>query len=233
LLKVAATLPAPEQPLLYRYSASPQSDTLHVMQDGYVYLGMSTFQGSATHANVRLATERGKSASAALVLLRDPRSGAPAWVAVYPGANVPAAQNAQILGGAINAPSGSGAIAATQTGFAAYAIPYDVPVGSFIATYWAKQNPSKMLLGMHYEPLSEQLKQRYRRGSGVVVVVVMHNSPASQAGFLEGDIIVAINGAAVADDTDLGRKMGPLRHQAVKFDVLRGGQPMTLQTTLN
>ncbi|MGN6516293.1 MAG: DegQ family serine endoprotease [Rhizomicrobium sp.] len=64
---------------------------------------------------------------------------------------------------------------------------------------------------------------------GAIVASVTPNSPASQAGFVAGDIVVAVNGKAVEDNRDLTRRVAALPAGAsATFSVVRNGSPKTL-----
>lgn len=64
---------------------------------------------------------------------------------------------------------------------------------------------------------------------GAIVASVTPNSPASQAGFVAGDIVVAVNGKAVEDNRDLTRRVAALPAGAnASFTVVRSGDTKTL-----
>ncbi|HKR99315.1 MAG TPA: S1C family serine protease, partial [Candidatus Dormibacteraeota bacterium] len=70
-------------------------------------------------------------------------------------------------------------------------------------------------------------------GPGVLITTVSANSPASQAGFQNNDILQAINGVSI----DNGQTLGGLiqdKHVGDKITctVRRGGQTVTLTATL-
>jgi putative serine protease PepD len=70
-------------------------------------------------------------------------------------------------------------------------------------------------------------------GPGVLVTTVRGGTPASQAGFQTGDILVAVDGVTIDNGQTLGgliqsKKVG----QQVTFTVRRGGQTLSLKATL-
>jgi Do/DeqQ family serine protease len=69
--------------------------------------------------------------------------------------------------------------------------------------------------------------------TGVVVVDVMKDSPAAQAGLAPGDVIVSANGAPVARGAEVRNMIGLMRvGETVEFGVLREGAPMTVTATI-
>jgi S1-C subfamily serine protease len=83
-------------------------------------------------------------------------------------------------------------------------------------------------LGVGVQPV------RLRDGStGSIVVGVEAESPAEQAGVLLGDILVAIDGAAVADADDLMTALASDRiGKPVTVRVIRAGAPRELSVTI-
>jgi serine protease Do len=64
---------------------------------------------------------------------------------------------------------------------------------------------------------------------GAIVADVVDDSPAMRAGFLQGDVVVALNGTDVADSRALTRQVAALRAgQTATFSVVRDGARRTL-----
>ena len=90
-------------------------------------------------------------------------------------------------------------------------------------------------LGVGVETVTPALQQQLglSRSSGVLVASVDSNGPALKAGIQRGDVIVSINGTAVAQQQDVvglitNMKAGDL----VSVVIDRNGQSMTFQVTL-
>jgi S1-C subfamily serine protease len=81
-------------------------------------------------------------------------------------------------------------------------------------------------LGMQPVRLPEPLKRSLNlpRAGGVIIVAVEPDSPAERAGLLIGDILVALEGVAVSDTTDVQVLLGPERvGTTVGASVIRAG----------
>jgi S1-C subfamily serine protease len=64
------------------------------------------------------------------------------------------------------------------------------------------------------------------QASGLLVIGVESASPASQGGLLVGDILVGLNGEAVAEHEELlARLAGEVVGKAAQIEVVRGGKP--------
>jgi serine protease Do len=68
---------------------------------------------------------------------------------------------------------------------------------------------------------------------GAIVAGVTPNSPAQKAGFVRGDVILRLNGAAIDDSRDLTRKVAMLQvGQKAQFTVWRSGKSMSLTANI-
>jgi serine protease Do len=68
---------------------------------------------------------------------------------------------------------------------------------------------------------------------GALVASVVADGPAAKAGFQQGDVITAINGQAVEDNTDLTRKVALVASgQSATFNVNRDGKALQLHATI-
>jgi S1-C subfamily serine protease len=81
-------------------------------------------------------------------------------------------------------------------------------------------------------PLPPAEARRLQRKAGIEVVEVMTGSPAERAGVQKGDLILDVDGAAVADSGDLQRLMGgEVIGKPLRLRVLRGGRTRELTAT--
>ncbi|HZD56440.1 MAG TPA: trypsin-like peptidase domain-containing protein [Anaerolineales bacterium] len=82
-------------------------------------------------------------------------------------------------------------------------------------------------------PSAQQSALKREQETGLLLVGVEKGSPADQGGLIVGDIIVALAGKPVADpDELLANLVGDIVGKAAPVEVLRGGQPHTLQVTI-
>ena len=64
---------------------------------------------------------------------------------------------------------------------------------------------------------------------GAIVAKVVPDSPASKAGFHQGDVVLAVNGTAVTNSRDLTRRVGSLpAGSKARFTVMRNGKKKIL-----
>jgi S1-C subfamily serine protease len=92
-------------------------------------------------------------------------------------------------------------------------------------------------LGVRSQPVSLPAAQQQALGreqtTGLLLVGIEEDSPASQAGLLVGDILVGLAGQAVSDpDELLARLAGVVVDQPAPVEVIRGGRPETITVTI-
>jgi PDZ domain len=230
-------LPAPPSPAVYTYSGKPQADAKRLAEDGYVFIGESSFYGPANRSNQEQAVVQGRKVGAAVILFKseymDTRSG----VVPYTVAN-PAVVSTVNTSGTVYGNGGSATYSGTGTvtspgGYSTYAIPYSVDRNTFYASYWAKRDPNKIRLGLYSRPLDEEQRHKLERNTGVQVTVVVTGSPAFNANVLEGDVLLKLNGRDITDMRSLNMDITQLAGQRATFDLLRGDQPRSIAVTLN
>jgi S1-C subfamily serine protease len=76
--------------------------------------------------------------------------------------------------------------------------------------------------------VSQQALQR-EQATGLLVVGVENDSPAAKGGLMVGDILVGVTGAPVLQHDELFARLdGDVAGKSTPIDILRGGQPQTL-----
>ncbi|HEX5809039.1 MAG TPA: PDZ domain-containing protein, partial [Anaerolineales bacterium] len=83
-------------------------------------------------------------------------------------------------------------------------------------------------LGVRTQPVDVALERE--QNQGLLVLWLEEGGPAEQGGLLVGDILVAVNGKPVGDADDLFSALGSdIVGKSIPVEVVRGGQPKTLQ----
>src|ERR1039458_1833571 len=195
IFKNPLTLPAPKTPQLFLHSNDVQADAKRLREDGYIYIGASSFYGPANRSNQSQAIAQGKKVGAAIVLFKTDYMDTQSGVVPYTVAN-PSVVSTVNTSGTVNTYGsggyGTGSYNSTGTittpgGYSTYAIPYSVNRNTFSASYWVKENVSKLHLGVVGAPVSDDLRRKLERNTGVLIAIVMRGTPAFLANILEGD----------------------------------------------
>ena len=86
---------------------------------------------------------------------------------------------------------------------------------------------------MHVQSLNQDLRATLQRNSGVLVGVVINDSPAFRANILEGDIIIKFAGEDVSSPQEYHDKMIGLAGQRVDVEIWRNGETKIIPIQLN
>lgn len=86
-------------------------------------------------------------------------------------------------------------------------------------------------LGVMFQDISADLADAFGLASneGAVIARVLADSPASQAGFREGDIVIEVDGRKVRDSVDLHNRIGLTAiGKPLIMKIIRSGRPLML-----
>jgi len=240
-LASVATLPPPETPQLFAHSDDLNADGKRLREQGYVLIGTSSFYGPANRSNAQQAVTQGKNVGAAVVMVKsqymDTLTGVVPFTTTGPPqvatVNTSGTVNTYGSGGyATGTYSSTGTLTmpgATTTN----SLPYSIPRNTFFASYWAKGDPNKMRLGAYWVPLSDDLRHRLQRNTGVQINVVVTGTPAFRANILEGDVVERINHEDVIDVAGFRDQLARYAGQTVDLEIMRGDESKTLPIKLN
>ena len=90
-------------------------------------------------------------------------------------------------------------------------------------------------LGVQIQPVTAEIADSLglKKAEGAIVAEPQADSPALKAGIAAGDVITAMNGAAIKDSRDLARKVGTMAPgTSVKLTLARKGEVKTIDLTL-
>lgn len=241
ILAAPITIPAPATPKLLQHSANVQADAKQQAEHGYICIGTSSFYGPANKTTQKQALEQAKKVHAAVVLVassyKDTLNGSVPLTLQNPNVVTTVSTTGTVNSYGSNG-YGSGTYNANSTitspgGSTTYQLPYSVSRNNYFASYWVKQDTSKMRLGVRYGPLNDAQRTALQRNTGVNVAIVVAGTPAFSANILEGDIVLAINGEDVIDQLGFDAQLTRFAGQPVELQVMRGNKPLKILLTLN
>ena len=83
-------------------------------------------------------------------------------------------------------------------------------------------------IGIIYDNLPQELKQKYKTNKGVIVNIVINDTPAFKNDILQGDIITKINGKTVYDLNSAMEIMNGLQDENdVVLNIIRDKEKIT------
>jgi len=126
---------------------------------------------------------------------------------------------------------GDGSVTAQGIGFA-ISINAARPIAGQLATEGRVSHP---FLGIAYGLLTPALAAQLDLSvkQGVVISRVVRGAPAAQARIQPKDVITAVDGQPIVDETTLGRALSQHKPgDRVRLNVARGGEQLTIDVTL-
>jgi len=180
------------------HSADMQADGKRLREDGYVYIGESSFYGPANRSNQEQAVAKARRLAHQLSF-QVTVYGYPLRCDPYTVANPNVVSTVNTSGTVYGSNGNSATYSGTGTvtnpgGSSTYNIPYSVDRNTFYASYWAKRDPKKIHLGLFFRPLDDATRHKLERNTEAQVAIVIRGTPAFAANFLEGDILLKIDG---------------------------------------
>lgn len=224
---VAATrvAPPPSRPIVER-AAPPGSDSTALMdayaKRGYVLIGSSSFNTGRSESE-DAAVQQGSKVGADLVLILNPRytgsttSAVPLTVPTTSTSYSSGTATAYGKGGTVTA-YGSGTT--TTYGTSTTMIPVTVNRSDYAAVYFIKR---KWGFGAMWRDLNDAERQELQSNRGVVIRLVVENTPAYLADFLPGDVLLAVDGQPVLGQQSASELMRARAGRPVTLSIYRRG----------
>jgi hypothetical protein len=110
-------------------------------------------------------------------------------------------------------------------------IPYQRRVYIQGATFWRRLKPGRC--GAQFVPLTEELRAKLHRNTGVLVAAVVEGGPAFRAEVLRGDVITQVADRPASTVQDVMDAIAALAGEKVRLNIIRDGQPLSLDVQLN
>lgn len=225
--------PAPSTPLVER-AAPDNIDSLadSYAKRGYVSIGYSSFN-SGTDESDAAAVKQGQLVGADLVLILNPQytgsttSSVPITTPTSTTSYTTGSATAYGAGGPVTA---YGNATTTTSGSQTTYIPMTVHRSDYNATYFIKQ---RFVFGAYPRGLSDTERQYLQTNKGVVLSLIVDNSPAYYADVLPGDIIAAIDGVTVSNEDDFYNFLDERKGKAITVTLVRNGQRIDKEVQLN
>ena len=108
-------------------------------------------------------------------------------------------------------------------------VPTSIHRYDYLATYWKKNN-NKYKIGIIFDNLPQEVKQKYKTNKGIIVVVVVNDTPAFKNDILQGDVIIKINGKTIYNKETAQEIMDNLQNKTkIVLTIIRDGKNITKQ----
>ncbi len=207
------------------------SDYQKMVEDGYILLGYSNFQGA--NIDFKQAKSHGKKVHAKVVVLyskylKTVSGNMPLMLPTTQTTRTNVSGNVSGVGG--NAYySGSGT--STTSGSQPVYVPFNVDRHEYFASYWIKRRGT--ILGVEPKDITDEIRSEIGSNMGVLVNVVIKNTPAFFSGLFKGDVITSIGGSSVYDGPSWSNALSENAGKEVDVLFFRDGEHLTKKIKLN
>ena len=232
--------PSENQPLL-PFSGQPQlvtsqdlkADALKMRENGYILLGHSKFQASPI--NEKLALNQAKKIGAEVVMVNHKfvatKSESVPMSTWIPGQQTDQTERVIIQNGT-NTPKviDRTVTTTTQGEYQTSYVEQSVDYYDYAASFWAKAKAP--IFGVNVQALDEATKAELGTQKGVVVRVVVTDSPAYEADILRGDVLLSLQDEVIRDPQQFFNLVDKYSGQTVTVLIYRSGQNLTKDVTI-
>jgi hypothetical protein len=110
-------------------------------------------------------------------------------------------------------------------------VPITVDRYKHVAIFWRKARPA--IFGARVVALPDDLRQSLGRNTGVLVRLVIDESPAFLANILSGDVIIGIDSVEITSSHDFDRKVDVFAGKQCNVVILRDGEEKIIPVRMN
>ncbi|HXC17498.1 MAG TPA: PDZ domain-containing protein [Holophagaceae bacterium] len=215
---------------IYSYSSNITQDNQAMLENGYIEIGYSSFNGSASSSSESDIQKQASVIGASVVLVKsaytNTRTGSIPYTVQNPGqtiySNSTGTANTYGSGGWATGTYSGSTTTYVPGGTSNYSIPYSVDRYDFGATYWIRK--TRIHFGAYYSDLPNQLRASLQRNRGVLITLIIKRTPAWDANLLPGDVVIRLNGRDVTDAQEFTSLLTGNAGQSIALDIVRNGE---------
>ena len=228
-----------KMPNIVQYSGEPRlfngqdrdEDAQRLSEDGYVLVGISSFNGA--NVDFAKAKSQARDIHAEVVMCYSSYSGTNSGVMPLTLPNNQTSTtnmtgNAYGSGGYANF---NGTATTTSYGTQTTYIPYNVRRYEYFASYWARNKPA--IFGVRIKDLTDEQRKESNGNKGLAVMTVIKGSPAFRSDLFKGDILKKIGETDMYEAKDFQAALQKYQGQNVKVQFVRDGKEQEKEVQFN
>ncbi|MES2316386.1 MAG: PDZ domain-containing protein [Pseudomonadota bacterium] len=224
--QIAATraAPAPAVPAIFHGRSSDTSEIVNAYaQRGYRVIGHANFNSGRPTSDAD-AIQQAKEVGADIVLVLNPKHTGS--VTTHMPFTTPTATTSYTTANATAYGAGApvrayGNATTTTYGTQTNYIPITINRVDYGAVFFVK---SRVSLGLNFRSLNPTERQALQTNKGIVVTIVVDQSPAFDADVLVGDFVTHVDGEVVPDSEGFSALLAPRRGKKISLSISRNGQ---------
>ena len=225
--------PPPSTPLVERIPPiNGAAATDAYSKRGYTLIGSAEFNSGRAESE-NSAIEQGKAVGADLVVILNPQytgsesSVVPITTPTTTTTYSTGSATAYGKGGSVTAyGSGTSTTYGTSTNY----IPITIHKSNYGAGYFIKQ---KTIIGVQFRDLNDSERKKLQTNKGVVISLVVDESPAFKADLLPGDILNSIDGIQILNSNQFSKLISERKGNEITVQLLRDGRNINAPVKLN
>jgi len=223
-----ALLPTPSGQARLVTSNDLKADALKMRENGYILLGRSKFQASPI--NEKMALEQATKIGADVVMVEhkfvSTKTESLPMSTYIPGQQIEQTENVVIQNGQDKPKVISRTVTTTTQGeYQTNYVEQSTDYYDYSASYWALAKAP--IFGVYVKALDDAMKVELGTQKGVLVRVVVKNSPAYEADILGGDVLLSMQGEPIRDPDQFFQLVDKNAGQTVSVLVYRAGQNLS------
>ncbi|HXI83992.1 MAG TPA: PDZ domain-containing protein [Verrucomicrobiae bacterium] len=228
-------------------TSDPLRDTTNMFQSGYLPIGESGFWCVGWTVTQQMLEEQAKKVKADVVLYFTKYEGSEQGYAAipqyHPGTPAPTiTQNVNVYGNGYQAEAGDvfGRMAVqtmqqnpppTTGTYTTTVVPVTRQRYTHAAGFWRKGKPP--IFGAYFINLTPELREKLQKNTGVVVAILVNDSPAFRANILPGDILTRIDDVEISSTQDFQAKLLQFAGKKATLSILRNDATLTIPIQMN
>jgi len=226
-------LPEGEPRLLRGNREEEVNDSLKMREDGYLLVGNPSFD--AGNVDEEGAISQAKRVHAAVVILYSQYTHTESGIRPHSSPNTQTSSTT-FSGGTYGSGDEEyfyGNAETTTRGTTTTYIPYNVRKSDYLVTYWIKLKKSTIKLGVLLLDLTTELKQELGSNKGMLIDVVIKDSPAFHADILRGDVLRRIGNIKIYSHQTFDEAIEQYRGKTVGVEIYRNEKTIEKEVKLN
>lgn len=212
---------------IVRKGDNPKEDLIKMVEDGYVKIGLSSFNAGNVNEDGALNQARAVNAAIVLIYSKYTNTVTGAMPLVTPNTTV---SNTYVNGSSYGRPFNANAQTTTYGTQTTY-IPYSVNRSDYLAVFYAKAKPPA--LGISTVEIPSDMRRSVGTNKGVLIFAVVKQSPAFYADVFRGDIIEKINGVDIYSPQQFVEQAKKNSGTKTEFLLIRDGKLISKKIDLH
>jgi len=210
-----------------------ENDNITMLENGYVRLGNSSWNGELAHEYGALAKAKKVNASVVILYSKYTNTESGSLPLTTPSTQTSTTNFSGNVYGSGGYGSYYGTGTTTTYGSTTTYIPYNIRRFDQGATYWIRMKDSAVRLGIYIIDLTPEARKASESNKGMLIMVIVKNSPAFNADIINGDILRRVGEIAIYNEDTYQEALVKYAGTETQVIVWRKGNEIKKDIKLN